>query len=426
MTDSPGTDIIVVGGGIGGLALAAGLRRHGFEVTVLDRDTDLRRTGGYHITLDPRAQQALAGLLPPDVFERLLASSADGRLRDPDPFWDHQGRLIGQARTASGVPGIDIDRITLRVLLAEAAGDRLVLGRTFENFRHSENGTVVARFDDGSEREAGLLVGADGVQSRVARQLAGGPTSRPTGLVGVCGRTPRARLSQDEQDRLGTRSSLAVGAHGTALYVGYLDPGAQAVLDAPELSMAVTKEPIYIWGAMFPESKHTGQMRALSESGLRDATRDLLRSRGWGERPLAVLEHTDTQGIAVFRFNAASSDPQEQAPWPAGNVTALGDAVHATPPTAGMGAGVAIRDAAALVQELQAARAGQKALRVAVHDFEGGMRERGAEAIRAAMKTVNWVLATNTPAGAALTRAALPVLAGLHGLKQSSWSSWSG
>lgn len=120
--------IIVAGGGVGGLSLAAGLIRHGFEVTVLERDTDLQATGGYHITLQGDVQAALAELLLAGSYERLLASAADGRRREPDVFWDPQGRLVGRMSVKGLDPGIDVDRVTLRLLLADSVGDALRLG----------------------------------------------------------------------------------------------------------------------------------------------------------------------------------------------------------------------------------------------------------------------------------------------------------
>lgn len=185
--------VLVIGGGLGGLALGAGLRRAGIDVAVLERDTDLAATGGYHITLQRAVQDALAAVLPPVIFEQIIASAADGRLRDPDVLWDPRGREIGRVRLKGADPGIDIDRITLRLLLADAVGDDLLTGRTFSRWA-IENGRPVAYLEDGQRLEADVLVGADGVHSRVARQLADGPTSSPTGIVGISGRTPVAAL----------------------------------------------------------------------------------------------------------------------------------------------------------------------------------------------------------------------------------------
>ncbi|GGU52835.1 monooxygenase [Streptomyces albospinus] len=403
--------VVVVGGGIGGVALAAGLRRRGFEVAAFDRDTEVAATGGYHITLDGRAQSALRELVAPEIMERLLASASALRLRDRDAFWDRRGRLLGHGPDLSSDSGVDIDRITLRTLLAEAVGDDLHLGRTVSGVGLDEDGTPQVRFTDAAPVTADLVVGADGAHSLVARHLAGGPTNRPAGIIGFSGRTPLGDLSPREQQRLGPRSGLAIGPRGAALYVGFLDPVGNAVLDAPELRMSVTTGPTYIWGGMFPESAATDALRGLRDGELQAALLDRFRERGWAEHTLEVIARADPHSVAAFRFNAASTRASDLAPWPAGRITALGDAVHATPPTAGMGAGAAIRDAAGLLDQLSEAADGTTALTVAVSRFEAGMRRRGSEILTLAMKTVRWILATDTPLGAAATAATTPILA---------------
>ncbi|MFI9403271.1 FAD-dependent oxidoreductase [Nocardia sp. NPDC052316] len=410
--------IIVVGGGIGGLALAAGLRRTGFDVTVFDRDTDVAATGGYHITLDGRAQSALRELVAPEIFERLLASASALRLREPDALWDRRGRLLGHGRDLSGDASVDVDRITLRTLLAEAVGADLRLGRAVTAIGRAEDGTPQVMFADGSPVRGDLVVGADGAHSLVARYLAGGPTNAPAGIIGFSGRTAVGDLSSVEQRRLGPRSGLAVGPRGAALYIGYLDPSGNAVLDAPGLRAAVTVGPTYIWGAMFPESADTDAMRAAPGEVLQKELLTWFRRVGWSERSLEVIARADPDSVAAFRFNAASTRARDLAPWPAGVITALGDAVHATPPTAGMGAGAAIRDAASLVANLSEVAAGTTALTVAVSRFEAEMRSRGSEVLTLAMKTVRWILATDTRLGAGAVVAAGPILAAANRIRR--------
>ncbi|MFF0579322.1 FAD-dependent oxidoreductase [Streptosporangium saharense] len=410
--------VIVVGGGIGGLALAAGLRRQGFDVVVLERDTDVTATGGYHITLDGRAQEALRRLVPPETVERLLASSSALRLRDPDAFWDRHGRLLGHGPQLADSPSVDIDRITLRSLLADAVGEDLHLGQTVTGLGHADDGTPQVVLADGSIRRCDLLVGADGAHSLVSRHLAGGPTSAPAGIVGFSGRTAAENLSPLERRRLGTRSGMVIAPRGAALYVGFLDPVGNAVLDAPGRRAAITTGPTYIWGAMFPESAETDSIRGLRGAELLDAILARFRRQGWGERPLEVMARADPGSVAAFRFNAASSRVRDLAPWPAGRVTALGDAVHATPPTAGMGAGAAIRDAASLLTHLREVTDGSCTVSVAVSRFEAGMRVRGSEILVSAMRTVRWILATDTPLGAAVTATAAPVIAAVGGLRR--------
>lgn len=402
--------IIIAGGGIGGLALAAGLRRHEFEVSVYDRDLDITQTGGYHITLDGRAQAALQELVAPEIFERLLGSSSALRWRTRDAFWDRHGRLLGHGPRLDDNPGVDIDRITLRTILADAVGADLHLGSPVTDIARTATGAPQAVLADGSTMPGDLLVGADGAHSLVARRLAGRPTNEPTGIIGFSGRTTAGDLGATEQQRLGARSSMVLGPHATALYIGFLDPVGHAVLDTPRPREAITTGPTYIWGAMFAESA-TDSLRALQGAELRSALLTAFDREGWRRSALEVVERAEPGSIAAFRFNAASTRARDLAPWPAGSVTALGDAVHATPPTAGMGAGAAIQDAASLVTALRAVSAGTVTLPVAVSRFEADMRVRGSEVLLAAMRTVRLIRATGSPLGAGATTATAAVLA---------------
>ncbi len=403
--------VAVVGGGIGGLALSAGLRRNGFDVAVFDRDTDVAATGGYHITLDERAQSALERLVPPQIMRRLLASGSALRMRERDAFWDHRGRLIGHGPDLTGSASVDFDRITLRTLLAEAVGDDLRLGKEVSGVDHDEHGTPRVQFADGSSVTADLVVGADGAHSVVAQHLAAGPTNSPAGIIGVSGRTRLEDLSPAERKRLGSRSALAIGPRGAALYIGFLDPVGNAALDAPDLRMSVTTCPTYIWGAMFPDTADTEPWQDLRGEQLQTALLDRFGDRKWAGHTLEVIARADRESVTAFRFTAASTDAADLAPWRAGSITALGDAVHATPPTAGMGAGAAIRDAADLLDQLGATADGTASLTDAVGSFEAGMRQRGSEMLTLAMKTVRRILVTDTPLGAAATAVATPILA---------------
>ncbi len=403
--------VVVVGGGIGGLALGAGLRRRGFDVAVFDRDTDVAATGGYHITLDERAQTALNELVEPAIMRRLLASGSALRLRERDAFWDRRGRLLGHGPDLRGSGSVDVDRITLRLLLAEATGDGLRLGRRVSGVGYDDRGAPRVLFADRAPVSADLVVGADGAHSVVARHLAGGPTNSPAGIIGFSGRTLLGDLGPGERRRLRPRSGTAIGPRGAALYIGFLDPVGNAALDAPELRMSVTTGPTYIWGAMFPESAATDSLRDLRGDELLAALLGRFRTRGWAEHTLEVIAKADPHSVAAFRFNAASARADDLAPWRAGRITALGDAVHATPPTAGMGAGAAIRDAASLLEHLRAADDGTTTLTDAVAHFEAGMRRRGSEVLTQAMRTVRWILATDTTFGAAATTLGTPILA---------------
>ena len=62
------------------------------------------------------------------------------------------------------------------------------------------------------------------------------------------------------------------------MYVGYLDPVGNAVLDAPHLRSAITTGPTYIWGAMFPECAAVETVRNREGADLQAALADLRAS----------------------------------------------------------------------------------------------------------------------------------------------------
>ena len=77
------------------------------------------------------------------------------------------------------------------------------------------------------------------------------------------------------------------------------------------------------------------------------------------------------------------------APWRTEPVTLLGDAIHSMTPYRGIGANVAIKDAARLNRALVAAHRGERHLLEAIHDYEAGMRDYGFRAVRNSLKAMH-------------------------------------
>src|SRR5215470_13662144 len=74
------------------------------------------------------------------------------------------------------------------------------------------------------------------------------------------------------------------------------------------------------------------------------------------------------------------------APWRPGRITLLGDAIHSMTPYRGIGANIAIKDAARLKRALVAAHRGDCHLVDAIHDYETGMLDYGFRAVRNSLK----------------------------------------
>lgn len=410
-TGSTGKDeivrVIIVGAGIGGLALAQGLRRAGAEVVVLERDTDLRRTGGYSLHLREPALDGLRDLIDASSLERLLALAQPRWHRNGYAVRDHRTRLLAMGTELSPDDRLVIDRITLRLLLVDGLEDALVLGAEVTGSVQNPDGRAAAVLADGTHVDGDLIIAADGVGSPITEGLAGAPTATPTALIGVAGRTPAAKVSTQAREIFEHRSSLAVGPGGTGLYVGHHPPIDQQVVSSFTTS-PLNDQAQYIWGAIFLEWAQTALLREQSGAQLVSAVSEQLLNRQWRADLLDLVGAADPATVSSFRFHSSPHYPAGIAPWVAGPVTGIGDAVHAMPPTGGLGASTAIRDAHVLHHELREVRDGRKTIPVAVHDYHTRMRSYAAEAVKASMKPAAWIRGSGKPVGAVLARIGLP------------------
>ncbi|WP_170991243.1 FAD-dependent oxidoreductase [Herbidospora galbida] len=402
--------VLVIGAGMGGLTLAQALSRHGIEVVVHERDRAVESTGGYRLHLDDRACAALRRHLAPGHYRALLASSAGPQAFTRFAVADHRMRLLFAEPQDPAAEILMIGRVPLRRLLAHGLDAALRLGSEFTGHQAHPDGTVTAHFADGGTDHGDLLVGADGVGSRVAHALAGRPTSSPAGVSSIAGRTLLTAGTRPLVPALlSPGPALAFGPGGVGAFLTRHDPDSGAVDPSDCTGIAAITEPAsLIWGVLAPDGVFPVRPRELDGAGLIRLADSLLR--GWSADVRALVRAADPGSAAFFGFHAA--DPAaDLTPWPAGAVTALGDAVHAMPPTGGMAAATAIRDADVLAEELLLVRAGESTIPRAVHRFHERMAAYAGEAVRTSIQPLRWVERLATPAGTRAARIALPAVA---------------
>ncbi|KAL8382001.1 hypothetical protein RB595_005998 [Gaeumannomyces hyphopodioides] len=187
--------VLIIGGGVGGLALAFWLGRLGHSVTVVERFPELRAKGqqidlrGQGVTVARRMgllDKIKAARVPEQGLQLVDGS---GRTRAFFGFSDTQGK--GRQGFTSDY---EIMRGTLCRILYDAAGQsdnvKFVFGTTVDGLEQDEHtdSPVTVRFSSGTSEQYDLVVGADGQGSRTRRQLLGlkrgerDPTVRPYGV----------------------------------------------------------------------------------------------------------------------------------------------------------------------------------------------------------------------------------------------------
>jgi 2-polyprenyl-6-methoxyphenol hydroxylase-like FAD-dependent oxidoreductase len=356
-------EIAIVGAGIGGLCLAQGLRQAGLDVTVYERDPSPESRGqGYRLHIDANGAGALRECMPRELYERYVQTSYR-----PETDTPRITVLTKRLRTLRVVPlpvpedsspatGA-VDRQVLREVLYSRLDERLRFGWEFTGFTSTDLGAPIRlHFADGREGVADVLVGADGVGSRVRSQYLPDAVVHDTGARCVYGRTPPNAVSLPEATRHGFVAIVDI-ARSRGMAIG--------VMRFPQ---AFPAEDYVMWALTAPKRAIDDTPRSGPE--LTELATRLIRR--WHPDLRQLVVHCDAERTAVVPIRVAQPVPA----WATTGVTLLGDAIHAMSPSGGSGANTALRDAAMLSRAL-ASPDGESAL----HRYEAAMLEYGFAAV---------------------------------------------
>jgi 2-polyprenyl-6-methoxyphenol hydroxylase-like FAD-dependent oxidoreductase len=371
--------VMVIGAGTGGLALAHGLLASGIAVRVFERDRNLtERVQGYRLTINAQGARALQSCLPKANFAHYVAASA--KVSTAVSFFDHKLRrllFVEVPNTEQTDPHAarPISRVALRQILAEGLEETVAYGKTFQSFEKSQGGQIIARFEDGSSAEGDVLVGADGAASRVRRQLLPDAKRVETGLVMVMGKVPLdPSVRREAPSTVFTGPTLVLGPGGCSMFAGAVEypPSHRSDYDRAEYVM---------WGFSAHHDSF-GLASAAGDVALADPRAAVLvQMTDWSPNLRRLVERADPSSLSSFAVK--SSVPV--APWPTSRVTVLGDALHNMTPFRGIGANTALRDAVLLRDTLVGVDKGKWDLLAALADYEREMIGYGFAAVRASL-----------------------------------------
>ena len=176
--------IAIVGGGLGGLALAQALTSRGVSCEVYERDPSLAAPGrSVRIHCRPNAIASLRECLPPSVFEVLVA--AQGAPDARHVYLDAQLRVTGVDERLE--PELTFDTQTTREVLALDLGARLHMGKEVLKLDVAGSTDAVLWFTDGTTANHSLVIGADGLDSTTRAFAANAPPIRDVGLWSIYG-----------------------------------------------------------------------------------------------------------------------------------------------------------------------------------------------------------------------------------------------
>lgn len=299
--------VLVVGAGITGLATAVALQQQGYEVAVAETRTDTATGAG--ISIWPNALAALDEIGLGDQVRGSGGRVTAGAMRWHDGTWLRRPAADRMVR-ALGEPLVVIHRTTLTEILTGALHpDTVEYGIGVEAL-DVHGGTVRARLSDGSVREATAVIGADGVDSVVARHL-NGPLER--------------------------RYAGYTAWRGVADYA--IDPELSGETMAP--GMEAGHVPLGTDHTYWFATQRAPQGHTNSDGELRH----LQRIFGtWADPIPAVLAATDPDQVL-------RNDLYDRAParcWARGPVVIAGDAAHPMRPHLGQGGCQGLEDAATL------------------------------------------------------------------------------
>jgi 2-polyprenyl-6-methoxyphenol hydroxylase-like FAD-dependent oxidoreductase len=372
--------VAIIGGGIGGAALAVACLHREIPFTLYERDDSFdTRSQGYGLTLQ-QASNAIKGLgistLKNGVVStRHLVHTTDGNVIGE---WGMRKWIQSDAQTFPRRTNVHIARQSLRLALLEQLGghDSLQWGHQLVDLKKCEAGKTELTFHVGGKTtttKADLVVGADGIRSSVRRLLIGEDQAplRYLDCIVILGICSLADLNAVESPLLDSATVFQTANGNERIYMMPYD--AETVM----------------WQLSFPMAEEDA--RALSAQGAAALKAEACRRTQWHSpipEILAATEEAQISGYPVYDRELLAPELLEKL----GAVTLIGDAAHPMSPFKGQGANQALLDALELARNIRKECGAYTNWRTTglrksvLRDFESEMLERSAIKVKDSAK----------------------------------------
>ncbi|MBD2871734.1 FAD-dependent oxidoreductase [Paenibacillus arenilitoris] len=314
--------VLVIGCGIAGPALALFLKRAGFVPVIFEADRQWDEFEGLFLNLASNGLNVLKEL----GIDRAVAQ--EGIPMRGMRMLNGKGRMLGELGDANGpVQGYTLKRGYLHKVLrdeAERQGISILYGKRLKDIENKSGHSVTAFFEDGSSETGKLLVGCDGIHSKVRSLiLPDAPKPSYTGLISYGGFSPAKTITG--------KSELQTLVFGKRAFFGYVENDTETYWFG---NMNMGGLPTRRELMLIPQAEWRSRINHLHEIDADPVPRIVQATKG---------------GIGVFPIY----DIPKQPLWHKGSVVLIGDAVHATSPSAGQGASLALEDAVVLAKCLR-------------------------------------------------------------------------
>ncbi|KAK5133107.1 hypothetical protein LTR08_008217 [Meristemomyces frigidus] len=379
--------ILISGAGLASLLLGQSLLRASIPFLIFERDSSIStRAQGYRLRLSTEGLDAIEFALGPDKFQtfwKVCGKTAGGGLTRLNAV---TGSDVAQEAKHGGRPDIADQEAKGKPLDLGSRGGKIVgIARgemrrifysgceSFVRWSHhvigyeATSSGVRAVFADGSKSVEGeMLVGGEGIYSKVARQLSQGKLKVfDTGARGIHGQAPSTAFKG-----LGEgvwRMADDTKPSGSVFVITNVRPGE---LDDPNVHFGWTL------GAQPGVVNAPNDNYAITGRPAADIAKAL--TAGWHPRLRPLFDEMAESEAAFWKITC--STPTGVPEWESEpRVTVIGDAVHSMTPAGGIGANTAVRDSALLGRLLSEAGGYADGVTAA---YEKDMRVYASEAVR--------------------------------------------